>query len=171
MSLTASLKVVLSILQTGASDFAAAQSSQRPSYPIAYSDGAGAGAVNVQWSDRRTINASSNEDLDLAGSLANLLGAAVFARVKAILIVAADANPTDGVLRVTRPASAGVAFPNITAGDSIFPDIGPGGVRLLAEKTAAGVVVTATTADLINIANTSGTAAATYDIFVLGAAS
>lgn len=171
MSLSAAIKLAIAITQTGSGDLESGNSQANPAYAVAYSDGAGAGQANVQWTDRRTVAASSNESLDLSGSLASLLGAAVFARVKAILIIAADANPTDGKLRVTRPASNGVAFANITAGDSIFPDIAAGGWALFMDPGATGTGVTASTADLINIANTSATAAATYDIVVIGAAS
>lgn len=168
MGLNGSIKIMADFIQEAAADLERGRSEVHGAFVQQYGDGAGAGQANVMFTDRRTLAASADEDLDLSGSLASLLGPAVFARVKTVLIVAAAANPTDGVLRVTRP-SAGVPFPNITAEDSIFPDIGPGGMRLMSEGTAAGVAVTASTADLINIANTSATAAATYDIVVIGA--
>jgi hypothetical protein len=170
MSLSATIKLALALAQTASGDIESANSQANPAYAISYSDGAGAGQANVLFTDRRTIAASANESLDLSGALANLLGSAVFARVKAIVIKAADANPADGKLRVTRPASNGVAFANITAGDSIFPDIAPGGIAIFVDPGATGTAVTAATGDLVNIANTSATAEAVYDIIVIGAA-
>lgn len=170
MSLTAAIKLAIDMKQTGAGDLESGSSETHPAYTHSFTNGAGAGQADVQFTDRRTIAASSNESLDLSGALASLLGSAVFARVKAIIIKAADANPTDGKLRVTRPASNGVPFANITAGDSIFPDISPGGIAAHSDPGATGTAVTASTGDLINIANTSATASATYDIIVIGAA-
>ncbi len=169
MSLTATLSFGVKSKEIVSGDFEAGNSQISMAKALAFASGAGAGQANLIFSDRRTLALSSNESLDLAGSLAGLLGAKVFTRVKAIYIFSAASNPADGVLRVTRPASNGVPFPNITAGDSIVPDLTPGAVRMLADVTAAGIAVTASTGDLINFANSSGTAAATYDIIVLGA--
>jgi hypothetical protein len=125
--------------------------------------GVGAGQADMFWSDARTLADGATEDLDLSGSLTSHLGGTLtFARIKALLIKAADANTTN--LTVTRSAANGVPF-LVTAGDGFV--LKPGQAFLLTDLSAAGVVVTAATGDLLTITNGAG-AAATYDIIVIG---
>jgi hypothetical protein len=167
MALAASLKLIINAVLSGATDLGSQSAPMNQAFPISFSDGAGAGQANVIFADRRVLAASANEDLDLVGSLTNLLGgAAAFARVKAIIIVAAAANVNNVV--VSRPAAAGVPF--VDAEEKLFPDVRPGGLAAWVDPGATGVAVTATTADLVNIANSSSGSSVTYDIIVIGAA-
>ena len=166
MALSSSVKLIINALQTSSLDLATQQANLSKSYASAFADGAGAAQANLLFSDTRTIAASGNEDLDLSGSLTGLLGTAVFARVKAIIIVAAAGNTNNVV--VTRPAAAGAPF--VDAEENLFPPIPPGGMAMWLDPGATGVAVTATTADLVNVANSSSGTSVTYDIFVLGAA-
>ncbi len=120
-----------------------------------------ADAADVIFSDTRST--ASNEDLDLAGSLVDNLGAAFTpAKIKLILVVAAAGNA--GNITVTRPASNGVPI-FAAAGDAHA--IKPGGCLLMFAPGLAGVCsVTADTGDLINVASSSGTG--TYTIIVIG---
>lgn len=130
-------------------------------YSWAVSNGTGAGLFNQCWPSTRTLTTGANEDIDLAGSLTNIFGATVFTAVKLISISAAAANTT--LLTVTRPA-AGIPF-LLTAADAFV--LGGGDFFVITRRSAAGVAVTATTADLINVANAAG-ASATYTIIVCG---
>jgi hypothetical protein len=127
-------------------------------------DGTTSGKANRVLADTRTIAASANEDLDLAGTLEDPIGGpAVFAKVKAIMIKAASGN-TNNV--VVKPATSnGFLGPFGAAAHTI--SIPPGGV-FLASAPAAGWTVTAGTGDLINVANSGAGTSVSYDLFVLG---
>jgi hypothetical protein len=69
-------------------------------------------------------------------------------------------------VNVTRPAANGVPF-MLAAGDGVA--LPPGGTFLWVAPTAAGVAVTAATADLIDIVNSGAGTSVTYDIVIVGA--
>lgn len=126
--------------------------------------GTTADKADLMFSDTRTIAASANEDLDLAGSLAGQLGGTLtFVKLKALLIVAATGNTNN--VRVTRPASNGVPL-FLAASDGI--DVLPGGTFLWVAPNLAAVTVTAATGDLINVANSSSGTSVTYDVVIIG---
>ncbi len=131
--------------------------------PIA--PGTGAGQADRMYSDRRTLAASANEDLDLAGGLASPFGVAAqtFAKIKAILVIAAPENTNDVV--VGGAASNAFAAPFDAADNKV--KVPPGGMMLLTAP-AAGWTVTASTADLFRIANGGSGTGVTYDIMILG---
>lgn len=121
--------------------------------------------ADLVFSDTRTLTASSNEDLDLAGSLASIYGATLtFVELKALLIVASTANTNN--VRVIRPASNGVPL-FLAASDGI--DVPPGGLFFWACPADGKVTVTAATGDLINVANSSSGTSVTYDVVIVGA--
>lgn len=127
---------------------------------IALIDGAGAGAADRVWSDERTLNTIS-ENLDLAGVLLDAFGATLtFAKVKAIVVIAADSNPSS--LLVGGAAANGFAGPFADVTDKI--KVKPGGVFLWA-CSGAGETVTASTGDILKIENL-GTGS--YKIVVIG---
>ncbi len=138
-------------------------------YPLSYrqrtslASGTASGSADRVFTDTRTIAASSNEDLDLAGSLTGPLGTTVtIVKLKLILVTAAAGNTN--AVRVTRPASNGVPL-FLAASDGI--DVLPGGCFLW-QAPGAGVTVTASTGDLINIANSSSGSSVTYDVVIVG---
>lgn len=131
---------------------------------IELSNGTGANAADLLWHDTRTVNASSNEDLDLAGVLANSFGTTLtFVELRGIKISAAAANTNN--VRLTRPASNGVPL-FLAAGDGI--DIPPGGVFAWSCPADGKVAVTAGTGDLLNVANSSSGTSVTYSISIFG---
>ncbi|MCL4822566.1 MAG: hypothetical protein KJ067_25870, partial [Vicinamibacteria bacterium] len=115
--------------------------------------------------DRRTLAASANEDLDLAGSLVDAFGAVVsFAKVRALRIKAAPEN-TNNV--VVKPGAAnGFLGPFGAAAHTLT--LPPGGEVLLVAPVA-GWTVTPATGDLLNVANSGAGTSVTYEIEVLGA--
>ncbi len=166
MSLTASLKLLVSAQLTGTLDLAAQRATQDVAYLQSYSDGAGADQADVIFSDRRNLAASANEDLDLVGALTNLLGgSASMARIKAVIIKALPTNTNN--VQVTRPASNGAPL-FMAAGDGI--SLAPGDVFAWFSPTAAGKALTGGSADLLNIENSAGSTGVDYEITVLGAA-
>jgi hypothetical protein len=167
MALDTKLYLELVANYTGTSDLTT------PSAPIAVkrqinlTSGAGVGAADLVWADTRTVAASATDSLDLAGSLSGLLGGTVtFARIKG-LIVAASSSNTNNVL-VSRPATNGV--PLLSAVSTNIP-IKPGGLFAWFDPSAAGVVVTAGTGDLLDFVNSAAGTPVTYDVVVIGAAS
>lgn len=146
-----------------------AQALETPTAALAYAaqidlaTGTGLGQADRRWTSQRTLTASATEDLDFAGSLTGPLGAAVtFARIKALLVKAAVGNTNDVVLS---RAAAGIPLFAAT-GDAL--SVKPGGLFLWVAPTAAGIVVTATTADTLTVTNSAGSTSVTYDIVVLG---
>lgn len=165
MTLNATVTAQIVADLTSALDLVTATAPLSYRHRTTLTSGTGSGAADMMWSDTRTIAASSNEDLDLAGSLTGPLGTTLtFARIKGLLVAAASANTNN--VRITRPASNGVPI-FLAASDGI--DVVPGGCFLWFAPNAAGVAVTAGTGDLINVANSSSGTSVTYDVVILGA--
>ncbi|AQZ67638.1 unnamed protein product [[Actinomadura] parvosata subsp. kistnae] len=134
---------------------------------IAFSEGAGAGAANMIWSDRRTVAASATDAIDLAGSLTGPFGTTLtFARIKMLLVLAASGNTNN--VNVVMPASNGAPL-FLAAGDGI--GVKPGGMFWWYDPSAAGVVVTGGTGDLLNLVNSGAGTSVTYDVVIVGASS
>ena len=146
---------------------------------IAFTTGVGANQCNQLYAATRTLAAGATENLDLAGSLTDLVGqtSIAFARVKAIQVRLLSASETaaDGT-------TVGTACSSITIGGAasaqaalFFADVSDkhkiynGGFYAAACGTAAGVTVTATTADLLKVNNDDGAVAAVYEIVLIGA--
>lgn len=119
--------------------------------------------ANILFSDRRTLAASANEDIDLAGALTDAFGATITAaEVVAFVVSAASANSNN--VNVTRPASNGFAGPFLAAGDGVA--VRPGEWQPFVSQS--GWAVTAGTGDLLNIANSGAGTSVTYDIVIVG---
>jgi hypothetical protein len=163
MALTGTLKIVCNMTQTNPLDLVTGSAPMQYSKSITYTDGTGAGSVNQMFTDQRTLSASANEDLDLAGSLTNAYGATITAtKLKGIIVEAATTN-TNNVI-VSRPASNGV--PLFDAGSDAI-SLGPGEWFAFGSPTAAGKTVTASTGDLLNFANSAGSTSVTYKVIFL----
>ena len=83
-----------------------------------FSDGAAANQANRIYQDKNTIAASGVFDYDLSGALLDVYGdAVVFARVRALVVAAADANTnnvlvggvTNGLVTILSPAGSGTS--------------------------------------------------------------
>lgn len=129
-----------------------------------FSPGTAVGQADLAFADRRTLAASANENLDLAGALTDPLGAALtFGHVKAIYIVARSTN-TNGVV-VGGAATNGFTGP--FGGTTPTLTIPPGGFLLLVHP-GAGWTVTAATGDLLKIANAAAGTSVQYDVVIIG---
>ena len=166
MAVTATLALNVTGSQTSALDLGTVTFPFSASGGVSYTSGTGAGAVDMVFTDERTLSASATEDLDLAGSLTGALGTTLtFARIKAILITAAAGNTNN--VQVTRPSSNGVPF-LMAAGDGIALRPGAGFCWVTGTADATGVAVTAGTGDLITVTNSGGTTSVTYKVVILG---
>lgn len=165
MPLSATVHAAVTARLSGAPDLGTTQFEYNPpSKLLDLAAGVAAGQVSKIFVDNRTLAASATENLDLAGVLTDPLGAALtFANVKVMLFKAAAGN-TNNVL-VGGHASAAFLGPFADASDVI--SIPPGGCALFVHP-GAGWTVTATTADMIKVANSAGGTGVTYDVVILG---
>lgn len=123
---------------------------------------AAVGQANILFSDTRTLAASATENLDVAGVLADALGATVnAAEIVAVYFAAAQANVND--VQITRPAANGVPL-FLAAGDGIA--LGPGDFSVRTYRN--GVAVVAATGDLLTVTNGGGGTSVNYDVVIIG---
>lgn len=166
MALTSTITAGINALLTGSTDLAPLSAPHSKAFGAAWTSGTGAGQADMVWGDIRTINASSNDDLDLNGSLVGAFGTTLaFARIKAILVTA-DAGNTNNVV-VGNAASNQFVGPFGAAAHTVA--IQPGGMYMAVAPGATAWPVTATTADLLRIANSGAGSTVTYSILLIGA--
>lgn len=158
----------ISAVQAGSNDFGGPAFAPNVAARLNTILGTGAGQADILFVDERTVASASNDDLDLAGVLANAFGATIAAaELVAILIINA---PVGGTANTTNLTIGGGTNPVVGFLGGTTPTIGPirpGGFVLLGCGDAAGLgVVTAGTGDILRIANSSG-AAARYQIAIV----
>lgn len=130
---------------------------------IALADGSGSGQASKAYAATRVVASGANDDIDLAGVLTDIFGAALsFATVKAINIRADAANTTN--LTVSAAPTNGFGGPFGAAAHTL--QVRPGGAFLVAAPQT-GWTVTPGTGDILRIANAAG-ASATYTIEIVG---
>lgn len=167
MSLATRLNLSLSANYTTALDLATGSVPLLKDYGAILATGTGAGQADKTFHDRRTLTASSTEDLDLVGVLTDAFGATLtFVKIKA-LIVAADAANTNNVLVGGVAAGLSTIIQPQTTGLVV---VRPGAFFCVAagQADSTGYGVTATTADLLHVANSAGGTSVTYDVIVIG---
>jgi hypothetical protein len=119
-----------------------------------FTEAAGAMGVEAQWNDYRTLGGAA-DSLDLAGGVTNRLGSTkTFIKLKSLGIKAASTNV--GNLTVGGGSNAVI---------SALPAMTPGAHYELVWPDAAGLAVTASTADILQVSGTSGDK---YEIVVAG---
>lgn len=165
MPLTSGVSVALSGTLTSALDLATGSSPLSVRKAVNLASGTGIGKADKIWADRRTLAASATEDLDLAGVLLDAFGTAItFVKVKGLYISAADANSNNVVVgAATAPwATLLSTTGTLTLRPGAFVGVGTGAAD-------AGYAVTATTGDILKIANSGAGTSITYDIAIIGA--
>src|ERR1700759_3160663 len=152
--------------QSNAIDFTTGVAPLDKTYQQLYSTGTGAGQADRIFHDQRTIAPSANDDLDLAGVLIDVFGAAVtFAHIRG-LIIAAEAGNTNNVV-VGNAASNG--FITWVGAATHTVTVRPGCFLALCATDATSYAVTAATADLLRVANSGAGTSVTYDVILIGA--
>ena len=160
-----SLKVTASIEGTVSTikDFGNAQQPLLTKALLDLVTGTSPGQADTVFSGQRTLAASANENLDLNGSLLDSFGApANFVKVCALYFKAAPGNTNN--VEIGGAASNGF-FPMFGASTDKIK-LPPGAGVLLMNDT--GWSVTASTADLLKVANSGSGTSVTYDVFVIG---
>lgn len=127
--------------------------------------GVGANQASNIFHDQRTLTASSSESLDLAGVLANAFGVTLtFTKIKAIIIHAAPANVND----VLVGGAASNAFVGCFGDVTDVVKVKPGGTFVWIAPDVNGGAVTASTGDLLKVANSSSGSSVVYDVTIIG---
>jgi len=141
------------------------------SYPVQYganyllTDGTGANQAKSVFTDTRTLTASAEENLDLAGVLTDAFGNLItFTKIKAIIITAAAGNTNDVIIGNHATAACLLFFGAATHTAAIKP----GGALMVVAPDVNGFAVTATTADMLKVLNSAGTTSVTYTIAIIG---
>lgn len=169
MPLETTLKASLRARQTGTNDFGTPLFTPEIAALIELANGTGVAQADLIFVDERTVASASNDDLDLAGVLANALGGTLtFVEIVAIIIINA---PKSGAANTTNLTIGGGTNPFVGFLGGTTPTIGPirpGGFVMLGAPADVGIgTVTAGTGDILRIANSSG-AGATYQIGIVG---
>lgn len=128
-------------------------------------NGTGANQADKVWDDTRTLGASANEDLDLAGVLTDAFGATVtFVKVKGIFVAAASTNTNNVV--VGGAAATQFVGPFGAAAHTVA--VGPGGFFAICRPDATAWSVAAGSTDFLRVANSGAGTSVTYDIVIIG---
>ena len=129
-------------------------------------DGTDADQMDLIWHDQRTLAASTPEDLDLSGSLVDAFGTTMaFADVRFMMIKASASNTND----VWVGGTGTNAFFSFLGANTDYVIVKPGGTLFLYSPSDPSYAVTAATADLLKIENSSSGTSVTYDIYIGGA--
>lgn len=167
MPLTGNLSLTANSRLVGVGDLGTPTAPATIAEAISYASGTGAGQIDRVFADTRTLAASANEDLDLAGVLTDALGATItLARVKALIVRAAPGNTND----VLVGGAAATQFLSWTGGAAHQVRLRPDAFFAIAAgpSDAVGYVTAAGASDFLRITNSAGTTPVTYDIMILG---
>ena len=163
-TLTASVKLTVNASLVGTSDLGQRSYDLPYSKTISFSHGTGANQANQIWTDTRTLSASTAEDLDLYGVLTSPLGTTLnFTKIKASIVTTAAGNTNNVVIGGDSAALLGFVG---DASDTII--VRPGGFIAIGCSDATAYGVTATTGDILQVANSSSGTSVTYTIIVIG---
>lgn len=162
MSQTSKLTAALSFLRTSSPDGGVASAEQGLTIQKTLANGTSNGQANLGWYDERTLASNTSENLDLSGTLTDVFGATIAAAEIAALILEADEANTTNITYGNHASAAAVLFFGAATHTLIQA---PGDFALLYAK--AGWPITATTADLLKVANANG-ASAVYRVGFLG---
>lgn len=169
MTLKTTLAVSVNALQTNPATLGTPYSPLEKTWSVRLTNGALAGQADELYYATRTLAASATEDLDFAGALEDALGTSfVLARVKGLIVAAASANTNNVVVG----AAAGSPWSTLL-GTTGTITVRPGAVMaaFAGQADATGYAVTATTADLLKVANSGAGSSVTYDVVIVGCAS
>ncbi len=164
MALKATIRAAIAAELVGAADLGENEFSLAFAADIPLLSGTGANQADRIFADKRTLAASASEDLDLSGVLIDPLGVVLaFVKVKAILLRADRAN----VNEVVMGGASANQFLGPFGGATHTVAVSPGGAALFVAP-GAGWLVTAGSADLLQIANSGGGTGVSYDIVIVG---
>jgi hypothetical protein len=165
MAVAANVRASISVSQTGTAVLGNAPAwSGAIDKTLSFANGTGANQVDIVYVAERSVNSASNDDIDLAGVLTDAFGASITAaELVAVVIVNQQYDGTANTTNLTMGGSAS-GVPGFTS--ALWP-LSPGGVFEIVSPGAAGLAtVTASTGDILRVANSSG-ATNKYQIAIL----
>lgn len=126
--------------------------------------GTGSGQGNQWYLARRTVNATTADNLDLAGVLTNLTGTITFSHIKRLLLRIVSPDGTKKLQVGPRNQANAWQGPWGGTGATVYEEV----VEELDKKNQfGGWAVTAGSADVLGIYN-PGATAVTYAIWIIG---
>ena len=170
MPLTTSFLLSLRGVLTGTTDFGAPTSAPDMTVNYTTADGTAAGQADIIWMDERTVTTGANDDIDLAPIVNAIGGSQTPVEIVGIIVINAPKSGAANTTNLTIGVGTAPVTPAFLGGTT--PTVGPirpGGVFAIwnSENAAGFGVVTATSADILRIANSAG-ASATYQIAFVG---
>ncbi|MDX3065398.1 hypothetical protein PV518_25015 [Streptomyces sp. ND04-05B] len=167
MALVTTVSLALSGRLSSALDLGSTSAEVNIRKAIELASGVALNQADKIFQDRRTLAASTSEDLDLAGVLSDPMNQALtFARIKVLAVIAAAANANNVI--IGGAASNAWVGPFGAAAHTIAAR--PGEPKLIAcAADATAYPVTAGTGDQLKIANSGAGTPVTYDIVIIGA--
>jgi hypothetical protein len=165
-SLTTKAQLVITADLANTSGLATATGNlSKTNWALTLANGVAASQANKIYAEKRTLLTGATDALDLAGSMTDVFGAAFTpAKVKLLAIHSYPTNTTN--LTILGNAAA-VPILNTVATTATLQ---PGGTFFFTAPPLAGVAVTASTGDIVQIVNAAG-ASADYDIVIVGTSS
>lgn len=135
---------------------------------MTFEDGTGAGQADRFYIGERTVNSASNDDMDLAGVLADPLGTTfTAAEIVALLILNKRKDGSANTTNLTLGVGSNPVTGYMGGTTPTFGPIRPGGFLFFGGPDAGGFgIITPSTGDILRIANSSG-AQAKYQIALL----
>ena len=165
-AVTTSIQLMVKGDLTATSGLAASSAPSIVQRTLALANGVSAGQADMVWSDRRQIAASTTEDLDVDdGGLTDAFGTTFTIAKLKILVIVADGSNTNNLVVLGDANSVPILD---TAAATI--DVEPGGILVIASP-AAGYAVTASTGDIVQVANGGGGSVVDYDVLIIGTSS
>lgn len=131
--------------------------------------GVTAGKFDLVYIGERTVNDNADDDIDLNGVLESPLGVSFdAAEIVALMVLNKPASGAANQTDLTIGAADAAAWTGLFGATGTVGPLKPGACFLAVAADAAGLgAVTATTDDILRIANSAG-AANTYQIAILG---
>jgi hypothetical protein len=165
MAVTSRIRVDFQALLQSVFDLGQGDVPQKVIKDYTLPNGVGTAGVDGVFADERTLAASATENLDLSGVLTDAFGSVLsFARIKALIVQANDANVNDVHVGVGAANGLVTLFP--TASSHV--KVKPGGLFVWVAP-GAGILVTAGTGDLLVVTNSAAGTSVTYKVIVVGA--
>lgn len=134
-------------------------------YTSSLTDGDAVNKAEVAYCTNDSVTASGTDSIDVAGGITDAFGNVLtIAKLKTVYVQNLSTTTTD-IINVVRPATDGAA---IFGADGDLSAVGPGGVFLWHNPSAAGVTVTGADTDNIDIVEVGGINTVAYRICVIG---
>jgi hypothetical protein len=166
MAVQSTIQFTIGATITGAPNVGSSQAALNLPLGWAFPSGTGAGQADVAWWMYSTLAASTSETWDFAGTLRDLLNNLVtMARLKALVVTAAAGNTNNvvvggGATTITTLFGATTHTTSLRPGETVAWFSG--------SNDATGKVITAGSADLLQIANSGAGSTVSYTIAAIG---